>query len=107
MTIIEVVIGFLFIALLNWSMSTVDRLPTKKVLSQHDKYRKVHLISQKLSNLASYIPTREFPYAVECLENIVNAWADGKRVTVQVVDASSDVAEDDNLSLTMMSHFLN
>ena len=35
---------------------------------------------------------------MECLENIVNAWADGKRVTVQVVDASSDVAEDDNLS---------
>ena len=81
-------------------VSTVDSLPTKKVLSQHDKYRKVFTISQKLANLASYISTREFSYAVECLENIVKAWEQGKRVTVQVVDASSDVVEQDDNDLT-------
>ena len=84
--------------LVDINVSTVGCLPTKKVLSQHDKYRKVYSISQKLANLASYIPTREFSYAVECLENIVNAWAEGKRVTVQVVDASSVTSEGDNLT---------
>ena len=48
--------------------------------------------------MASLIPTREFPNAAECQENIVNAWEEGKRVTVLVVNASSDVAEDDNLT---------
>lgn len=77
------------------SISTVNRLQTARVLSQHDKYRKAFPISQKLANLASYISMREFSYAVECLESIVKAWEQGKRVTVHVVDASAEQGDDE------------
>ena len=63
-------------------VSTVDSLPTTRVLSQHDKYQKVFTISQKPGNLASYISSREFSYAVECLEKIVKAWEQGKLALV-------------------------
>ena len=37
------------------SISVMDRLPTAKVLSQDEKYRKVFVIAQKLATIASYI----------------------------------------------------
>ena len=50
------------------TVNSVTGLPTAKVLTQHEKYRKVLTIGQRLANVASYIATREFSYAMQCLE---------------------------------------
>ena len=68
------------------TVSSVNRLPTAKVLTQHEKYRKVLTIGQRLANVASCISTREFSYAMQCLEKIVKAWEQGQQVAIQIVD---------------------
>ena len=78
------------------SVSTMDRLPALKVLSQNEKYRKVFAIAQKLANVASYISTREFSYAVQCLEKLLKAWEQGQHVTVEVVDVINCHGQDTN-----------
>ena len=73
----------------------MDGLPTAKVLMQHERYCQVFEIAQKLATIASYILTREFSYAVNCLEMMVKAWEAGQCITVEVVDPSCH-DEDDN-----------
>ena len=68
------------------TVSSVNRLPTAKVLSQHEKYRKVLTIGQRLASIASCISTREFSYAMQCLEKIAKAWEQGQQVAIQIVD---------------------
>ena len=41
---------------------------------------------------------REFPYAMNCLEQIVSAWEQGKHVIIQVVDPEFDVSDDGDLN---------
>ena len=72
----------------NVEVCAVDRLPVVRVLSQHEKYRKVFDLSQRLASIASDISTREFSYAVDCLEKIVRSWEQGKHVKVEVVEES-------------------
>ena len=40
---------------------------------------------------------REFPYAINCLEQIVSCWEQGKHVVVQVVDPELDVSDDEDI----------
>ena len=61
------------------TVSSIKRLPTAKVLTQHEKYLKVLTIGQRL---ASCISTREFSYAMQCLEKIVKAWEQGQQVAI-------------------------
>ena len=68
------------------TVSSVNRLPTAKVLSQHEKYRKILTIGQRLASIASCISTREFSYAMQCLEKIAKAWEQGQQVAIQIVD---------------------
>lgn len=77
------------------SVSIMDGLPTAKVLMQHERYCQVFVIAQKLATIASYISTREFSYAVNCLEMMVKAREAGKCITVEVVDPNCH-DEDDN-----------
>ena len=37
---------------------------------------------------------REFPYAMNCLEQIASPWEQGKHVIIQVVDPEFDVSDD-------------
>ena len=78
----------------NVGISAMDRLPALKVLSLNEKYRKIFTIAQKLANVASYISTREFSYAVQCLEKVLKAWEQGQHVTVEVVDVINDHGQD-------------
>ena len=68
------------------TVNSVNRLPTAKVLTQHEKHRKVLTIGQRLANVASCMSTREFSYAMQCLEKIVKAWEQGQQVAIQIVD---------------------
>ena len=74
----------------------MDRLPTLKVLSQNEKYCKIVVIAQKLANVASHITTREYSYAVQCLEKVLKAWEQGQHVIVEVVDMNNCHDEDTN-----------
>ena len=65
---------------------TVNTISSTRVLSQQEKYHKVYSIAQKLADIASDISTREFGYAVECLQQIATAWEQGKRVFVEVIN---------------------
>lgn len=78
------------------NVSIVTRLPTAKVLSQHEKYCKILTIAERLASIASYILTRKFSYAVQCLEKIVKAWEQGQQVVILVVDAGCQ--DDENVS---------
>ena len=69
---------------MNVSVSTTDRLPALKVMLQNEKYCKMFAIAQKLTNIASYISTREFSYVVQCLEKVLKAWEQGQHVTVEL-----------------------
>ena len=40
-----------------------------------------------------YPSMREFPYAMNCLEQIASAWEQGKHVITQVVDPEFDVMQ--------------
>ena len=63
---------------------------SSKILSQHQKYRKVYSIAQKLADIASDISSREFDYVVECLKQIVTAWEQGKHVVIEVINDDAD-----------------
>ena len=65
---------------------TVNTISSTRVLSQQEKYHKVYSIAQKLADIASDISTREFGYAVECLQQIATAWEQGKHVFVEVIN---------------------
>ena len=65
---------------------------SSKILSQHQKYRKVYSIAQKLADIVSDISSREFDYAVECLKQIVTAWEQGKCVDIEIIN-DDDVDE--------------
>ena len=79
-------------------IATSYNLSTSKVLSQHEKYRKAYGVAKKLvdiaSDLSTYLRMREFPYAMNCLEQIVSPWEQGKHVIIQVVDPEFDVSDD-------------
>ena len=45
-----------------------------------------------------YLSMREFPYAMNCLEQIASAWDQGKHVIIQVVDPEFDVSDDGDLN---------
>ena len=96
---------------MNLSVSTMDKLPALKVLSQNEKYRKIFVLAQKLANVASHISTREFSYAVQCLEKVLKAWEQGQQVTIEVVDIKSchdeeenDIVRNDRCDDTAVSH---
>ena len=84
------------------NVSTLDLLPTVEVLSQHQKYRKAFAIGQKLATIVSYTSTREFSYAIQCLEKVLKAWEKAQRVIIDIVntetqndDADKESANDD------------
>ena len=54
---------------------------TSHVLAQHQNYCKAFSIAQKLATtiIASESPTREFENAMDCLQQIVLAWEEGKQ----------------------------
>ena len=70
----------------NITDSSVNRLLTAKVLTQHEKYHKVLTIGQRLAIVASCISTREFSCAMQCLEKIMKTWEQGQQVAIQIVD---------------------
>ena len=76
----------------------MDRLPALKVLSQNEKYRKIFAITQKLANVASHLSTREYSYAVQCLEKVLKVWKQGQHVIVEVVDMNNCHDEDTNVT---------
>ena len=89
----------------------MDKLPALKVLSQNEKYRKIFVLAQKLANVASHISTREFSYAVQCLEKVLKAWEQGQQITIEVVDTKSchdeeenDIVRNDRCDDTAVSH---
>ena len=63
---------------------------SSRILSQHEKYRKAFGIAQKLASLASEIPMKEYHYALECLQKIVEMWEKGKHVAVKIIDADQN-----------------
>ena len=68
------------------TVSAIERPAQFRVLSQQEKYRKAFVVAQKIASLASEIPTRNFPSALQCLQQIVSAWQEGKHIIVQPVD---------------------
>ena len=79
-------------------IATSYNLSTSKVLSQHEKYRKAYGVAKKLVDIASDLSMREFPYAMNGLEQIASAWEQGKHVVIQVVDPEFDVSDDGDLN---------
>jgi len=63
----------------------------KKVLSQHEKYRKAFHIMQKLASLASEAPMREFEEQLETLEKLLALWQNGSQAVV--VEASEFIGK--------------
>ena len=64
-------------------ISTCSSSSAKKILSQNEKYRAAHNISQKLASLLSESSMREYQQKLSILKDIVSMWETGGRCTVQ------------------------
>ena len=61
---------------------TVGRCKEKKVLSQHEKYRKAFEVTRTLASLASEASGKLFQTRLATLQHILELWKDGKEVAI-------------------------
>ena len=74
---------------------TVDTRKEKKILSQHDKYRKAFEVTRTLASLASEASGKLFQNRLATLHRILDSWKNGKEVVLNIEnDARS--GNDDN-----------
>ena len=69
---------------------------TKRVLSQHEKYRKAHMLSTNLASLASEATGRRYKMRMKVLHELERQWKEDKEVVVVEVcrDPQPDINND-------------
>ena len=74
---------------------TVDTRKEKKILSQHDKYRKAFEVTRTLASLASEASGKLFQNRLATLHQILDSWKNGKEV---ILNSENDArsGNDDN-----------
>ena len=63
---------------------TVDTRKEKKILSQHDKYRKAFEVTRTLASLASEAFGKLFQNRLATLHQILDSWKNGKEVVLKI-----------------------
>lgn len=77
------------------------------ILSQHEKYRKVFGITQRLASAASETTGKLFNSRLELLQDILTAWQQGKEVTCSintVKDECSNLTSADKVSSNFVTN---
>ena len=69
-----------------FQVTSINREEVRTALSQHQKFRKVLTIAQELSSLASEVGMAEFEERLDVLKQLRDAWANGKKATMLVVE---------------------
>lgn len=69
---------------------TVGDVKPKRILSQHEKYRKAFDVAKQLASVCSEVSTREYPSYLGVLEDLLDSWRMGQRVSLKRFDDKSD-----------------
>eukprot|EP00794_Sanderia_malayensis_P001024 gene1024-346_t len=77
-----------------------EQTQTRKVLSQHEKYRKAFAIAQKLASVSSEIPIRQFNSHLDVLKTILSAWEEEKHVIVNAIIPGEEETDNQPLERT-------
>jgi predicted transcriptional regulator len=56
----------------------------KKILSQHEKYRKAFSIAQKIATVASEASGKQFDERLSCLKKLLGAWQESEEVKIEI-----------------------
>ena len=69
---------------------TVGDVKPKRILSQHEKYRKAFDVAKQLASICSEVTTREYPSYLGVLEDLLEHWRMGQRVSLKQYDDKID-----------------
>ena len=84
---------------------TVGTQKEKKILSQHEKYRKAFEVTRSLASLASEASGKLFQSRLATLHHILDTWKNGKEVGLNIAednDGSGDSNDDDTHDQPML-----
>ena len=80
--------------------SVVSSPRQKKILSQAEKYRQTHRITQEIASCASEETGDRFTERMNSLKSLLNIWKGGKRaVVVEVIETESDQPEKETVNI--------
>eukprot|EP00794_Sanderia_malayensis_P004033 gene4033-4576_t len=77
-----------------------EQTQTRKVLSQHEKYRKAFATAPKLASVSSEIPMRQFNSHLDVLKTILSAWVEEKHVIVNAITPGEEETDNQQLGRT-------
>ena len=75
------------------SVTVQNPTPARKILSAHEKYRKVFFVAQKIAGVASEASGSQFHERLLCLKNLLGAWENGEEVELRVGKNQASIVE--------------
>ena len=74
--------------------SSLVQMKIKPILSQHDKYRKIFHVTQKLAAVVSELPMREFIEKLATLDKLLHMWEQGNEVVLNIANETTNAGID-------------